>query len=241
VTRRRHSDAALIELAAEGSAPAFASLLHRYRNDLQRVVLDAADPRAVSVSTMVAAMRDLRRHRLTPSTDVRTWVTDLAREQAQRDPSPADVDQLLAADWFDRAWSSAERAWPSGRVPPRLPRWGQLLVGAVALAATAASATYGYLSYEATTELVGELVAEPLEPGMGLVPAGPAVPSEASPDLLPAPELFGDIEIGELPTYDLTGRGDDRPTTPEIGPQPSGAPAGTEAAGDGAGERPPAD
>jgi hypothetical protein len=227
VTRRRHSDDQLIELAAEGSAPAFASLLHRYRGDLQRVVLDAADPRAATEATMVAAIRGLRRRRITSGTDVRAWLTDLAREQVQRDPSPADVDQLLAADWFDRAWSGAERSWPTGRTIPRPARWAALLAGAVALAATSSLATYLYLSYEATTEFVGELVAEPLEPGTGIIPAGPAVPSEVTAEPLPAPELFGDIEIGELPTYDLTGRDEERPATPEIGPQPSGAPDDT--------------
>jgi hypothetical protein len=221
VTRARHSDTQLIELAAEGSAPAFASLLHRYRGELQRVVLDAADPRRATEATMVAAIRDLRRRRLSPDTDVRSWVRDLARAQVVQDPSPADVDQLLPTDWFDRAWSAAERAWPSGRALPRPPRWATLLLGAVALAATSSLATYLYLSYEATTVLVGELVAEPIEPGTGLVPTGSVTPAEPGDELLPAPELFGDIEIGELPTYDLTGRGDGRPTTPEIGPPPA--------------------
>jgi hypothetical protein len=231
VTRQRHSDTQLLELASEGSASAFAALLHRHRGALQRIVLDAADPHATAESTMVSAIRDLRRHRVSTDTDIRTWITELARTQADRDPSPADVDQLLTPDWFDRAWSRAERAWPNGYARPRLPRWGALVLGAVALAGTSSVATYLYLSYEATTEIVGELVAEPLEAGQGVLPSLPSGPTPDDPDLLPAPELFGDIEIGELPTYDLTGRGDERPPTVEIGPPTSGAPVDDGASG----------
>jgi hypothetical protein len=231
VARRRHSDTQLLELASEGSASAFAALLHRHRGALQRIVLDAADPHATAESTMVSAIRDLARHRVSSDTDLRTWITGLARTQADRDPSPADVDQLLTPDWFDRAWSRAERTWPSGYPRPRLPRWGALVLGAVALAGTSAAATYLYLSYEATTEIVGELVAEPLEPGEGVLPTLPVAPPSDDPDLLPAAELFGDVEIGELPTYDLTGRGDQRPPVAEIGPPVSGAPTDGGASG----------
>jgi hypothetical protein len=219
VTRRRHSDAQLLRLASEGSAPAFASLLHRHRSALQRVVLDAADPRAAAEHTMRSAMRDLQQRRVTADTDVVAWITDLATSHAARDPSPQDVDQLLAADWFDRAWSRAERSWPSGSVRPRLPRWGALLLGGLALAGTSSLATYLYVTFEETTEIVGELVAEPIEPGQGLAPLDPTNEAPTEPDLLPAPELFGDIEIGELPTYDLTGRDDARPGPAEIGPR----------------------
>jgi hypothetical protein len=232
VTRRRHSDTQLLELASEGSASAFAALLHRHRGAMQRIVLDAADPHATAESTMVSAIRDLRRRRVSSDTDVRAWITELARARADRDPSPADVDQLLTPDWFDRAWSRAERRWPSGYARPRLPRWAGLVLGAVALAGTSSVATYLYLSYEATTEIVGELVAEPLGPGEGVLPSLTIQPTTEDPELLPAPELFGDIEIGELPTYDLTGRGDERPPVAEIGPPTSGAPGddGTEGA-----------
>jgi hypothetical protein len=231
VTRRRHSDTQLLELAAEGSASAFAALLHRHRGALQRIVLDAADPHATAESTMVSAIRDLRRRRVPSATDVRSWITELARTQADRDPSPADVDQLLTPDWFDRAWSRAERAWPSGYARPRVPRWVSLMLGAVALAGSSSVATYLYLSYEATTVIVGELVAEPLEPGEGLLPSLTDARPADDPELLPAPELFGDIEIGELPTYDLTGRGDERAPVAEIGPPPSSAPGDDDAAG----------
>jgi hypothetical protein len=222
VTRRRHSDEQLLRLASEGSAPAFASLLHRYRGELQRVVLDAADPRAATEATMVSAVRELRRRNVTPDVDVPAWITRLARAHAERDPSPHDVDQLLAADWFDRAWSRAERSWPTGYARPRLPRWGAFVLGGVTLAISASVATFLYVGYEATTELVGELVAEPLEPGQGAVPLEASEGGPQDVELRPAPELFGDIEIGELPTYDLTGRGDGRPPSREVRPPASG-------------------
>jgi len=231
VTRQRHSDAQLLELASEGSASAFAALLHRRRGELQRIVLDAADPGRTAEAVMVAAIRDLRRRRVTAETDVTGWIIGIARTHADRSPSPAVVDQLLAPDWFDRAWSRAERAWPMGYARPRLPRWGALVVGAIALSGVASAATFVYLSYEATAEVVGELVAEPLEPGMGVLPSAGTGPPTEDPELLPAPELFGDIEIGELPTYDLTGRGDDRPPVVEIRPPDSGAPAQDDASG----------
>jgi hypothetical protein len=229
VTRQRHSDAQLLDLATQGSAPAFAALLHRRRGELQRVVLDAADPRSTAEATMVSAIRELRRRRVTAETDVTSWIVELARTQAARTPSPDEVDQLLAPDWFDRAWSRAERAWPTGYARPRLPRWGALVLGALALAVMASISTYLYMSYEATTEIVGELVAEPLGPGEGLLPAEDVAPTADEP--VPAPELFGDIEIGELPTYDLTGRGDDEPPVVEIRPPVSGAPDPDDAAG----------
>ena len=213
--RPRHSDADLLELAREGSGPAFASLLHRHRDVIQRGALRAERPERVAEATIVGAVRDLRRGRVDVG-DLRGWLSGLVEAQVQRDPGTPGVERMLPGDWFDRAWTGAERTWPSGRRRPHVPRWARLSVAAAMLALTGAGTTYLVITTEVTTEVVSELVAEPIEDPDVLVVPGPVV--EQAPE--EAPELFGDVELGELPTYDLTGEGDrSRPTPPTIGPQ----------------------
>ena len=216
--RPRHGDADLLWLAREGSAPAFASLLHRHRDVIQRGALRTESPERVAEATIVAAVRDLRRGHADGS-DLRGWLGDLVEDQVQRDPGRPGVERLLPGDWFDRAWVAAERTWPSGRRRPHVPRWMRLTVAATALALAGAATTYLVLTSEVTTDVISELVAEPIEDPEMLVVPGPTV--EQSPE--EAPELFGDVELGELPTYDLTGERDrERPAPPTIGPQEGG-------------------
>ncbi len=228
--RPRHSDADLVGLARDGSAPAFASLLHRHRDVLQRGALRSAHPERVVESTMVAAVRDLHRGKV--QTDgLRDWLGGLVEARVGADPGAAGVERLLPGDWFDRAWTRTWRTWPSGRRRVRPRRWAVQVAGAVVLASTGAAATYLVITSEATTDVVSELVAEPIDDPDVLAVPGPVV--ETVPE--EAPELFGDVELGELPTYDLSGGADRRPTPPSIGPQGSGD-GGTE--GDPADEGP---
>jgi hypothetical protein len=221
VDRPRHTDAQLVELARDGSAPAFGSLLHRHRAVLQRAALGAADPERAAELAAVEAMRRVRRGQA-PQRDLGTWLEGLVREHADATPAPADVERLLPADWFDRVWVRVDRRWPTGRAPLRLPRWATLTLGGALLAVLGAGSTYAFLTTEAALEVVGELVAVPLE-GTGAGDGEITVPGPIAPDAPPeeAPELFGDIEIGELPTYDLTGRDDTGPAPPSVGPPPA--------------------
>ena len=215
--RPRHSDADLLVLAREGSGPAFAALLHRHRDVIQRGALRSDRPERVAEAVIVSAVRDLRRGRA--SGDLRHWIGQLVEAEVRRHPGSPGVERLLPADWFDRAWADAERTWPSGRRRPHVPRWMRLAAAASALALAGAGATYVVITAEATTEVISELIAEPIEDPEVLVVPGPIV--EQAPE--EAPELFGDVELGELPTYDLTGEGDrGRPAPPTIGPQERG-------------------
>jgi hypothetical protein len=222
--RPRHSDADLVALAREGSAPAFASLLHRHRDVLQRAALRSEHPEQVAETAMAAAMRQLRRG-VAPTVEVRDWLAAVVEDEVGRDPGRPGVERMLPTDWFDRTWVRAERRWPTGRSRPHVPRWATALTGAVALAAVGAGVTYVVVTAEVGTDVVSELVAEPIEDPEVLVVPGPVVVTDPEE----APELFGDVELGELPTYDLTGEGDRsagaRPAPgPSLGPPPGGAP-----------------
>jgi hypothetical protein len=213
VGRPRHTDLELLELAREGSSPAFASLLHRHREVLQRGALRAEHPEQVVESTMLAAIRQLRRGDV--PTDVRGWLVTLVEQQVERDPGRPGVDRMLPADWFDRRWVRVEQYWPTGRRLPRPPVWAVRTVAAVLLAVAGGGVSYLVITSEATTEVIRELIAEPVDDPDVVVVPGPDV--ETAPE--EAPELFGDVEIGELPTYDLTGDGGRRePTGPTLAP-----------------------
>ena len=218
--RPRHSDADLLELARDGSAPAFASLLHRHRDVLQRAALRAEHPERVVESAMVAAVRDLRRGRARAD-DLRAWLGTHVESLVDGDPGRPGVERLLPVDWFDRTWVRVERRWPSGRRPVSLPRWAGLLAAAAALALTGSATTYLLITADRSPEVLSELVAEPIEDPDVLVVPGPVVDSEPED----APELFGDIELGELPPYDLGGSDGDRgPEAPTVGPPAAPAP-----------------
>jgi hypothetical protein len=227
--RPRHSDADLVDLARSGSAPAFASLLYRHRDVIQRAALKAAQPDAAVEVVMRTAVRSLRRADVA-SGDVRSWIGALSEQEVRSDLGRPDVERMLPADWFDRAWVRVEPSWPTGRRSRRPPRWARTVLGALLLAGLGSGATYALVTAERMTDVVSELVGEPIEDPMFLVVPGPVVDQEPED----APELFGDVELGELPTYDLTGDGDRRrPPAPTIGPPP-----GTD---DDAGERPAED
>lgn len=235
--RPRHSDADLLGLAREGSGPAFASLLHRHRDVIQRGALRAEHPERVAESTIVTAVRDLRRGRASAE-DLRGWLTELVEAQVRRDPGTPGIERLLPGDWFDRAWARAERTWPTGRRRPSVPRWTSRLVVAVVLAAGSAAVTYVVITADTAREVISELVAEPIEDPDFLVVPGPVV--DDAPE--EAPELFGDVELGELPTYDLTGeRERTGPASPTIGPQDGADPGPAPPADDAPAEGEPAD
>jgi len=214
VGRRRHTDLELLSLAREGSAPAFAALLHRHRTVLQRGALRAEHPERTVAATMIAATRRLRRGDV-PTDDVRAWLDTIVEEQVADDIGRPDVERMLPGDWFDRSWVHAERHWPSGRRLPRPPRWASQLAGALLLAAAGAGGTYLAMESETATDVIRELIAEPVEDPDVVVVPGPVVEVLVEE----APELFGDVELGELPTYDLTGESQrDRAPGPTIAP-----------------------
>lgn len=225
--RPRHSDADLLELARDGSAPAFASLLHRHRDVVQRGALRAEHPERVAGSTLVRAVRDLRRGRAR-APELRDWLAALVDQEVQRDPGTPGVERMLPADWFDRAWVHAERRWQNDLRRPRVPGWTWHVVGAVLLAVGGAGTTYLVITADTSPEVLSELIAEPIEDPEMLVVPGPIV--EVEPE--EAPELLGDVELGELPTYDLTGEDGRRPQPPTLGPPAAPAPGGDTADGD---------
>jgi hypothetical protein len=225
---RQHTDLELLELASEGSAPAFASLLHRHREVLRRGALRAEHPERVVEAAMLTATRQLRRGRV-PKDGLRAWLVTIVEKHVEGDPGRPGVERILPADWFDRCWVGAERCWPSGRRTPQPPRWALQTAGALLLALAGAGGAYVTITSEVTTEVVRELIAEPVDdPDVVAVP-GPAVelPQEE------APELFGDVEIGELPTYDLTGEaGRGRSGGPTLAPRDGDRSVGEGSAGD---------
>jgi len=229
--RPRHSDAELLELAREGSAPAFASLLHRHRVVVQRAAVRAEHPERAAESALLSAVRQLRRGQV-PSGDVRGWLTGLIEEQVGQDPGRPGVERFLPTDWFDRTWVRVEARWPSGRRVPRPATWAARTAAALLIVAGGSGATYLILTSESSTEVVSELIAEPVDdPNVVAVPGPVVEPVEEE-----APELFGDVELGELPTYDLTGEsGRPRPGGPTVGPPTpgSGAAPDGDAADDG--------
>lgn len=207
--RPRHSDADLLELAAAGSAPAFASLLHRHRDVLQRGVVRAERPEDAAVATVVATMRDLRRGRLRAEL-LRDRLAEHVESSVVADRGRPGVERLLPPEWFDRTWVRVEARWPSGRRPFRAPRWTWHVVGAVLLAASGSVGTFLVVTAEVSTEVISELVAEAVEDGGTPAPAPPR-PVDPPPET-ESPELFDDVELGDLPSYDLTGGGTmDRP------------------------------
>ena len=209
----RHDAAELLALARDGSAAAFASLLHRDRAALQRVALGAADPERALRTAITAAMRAARR-RDADAAGVAAAATAAAGAEATRAPRVAEVEPLLPPDWFDRAWVAAAPAWPTGRRPlPRPPRWATVVASGLLLAAVGAGGTWLALSSGGDREVLGSIVASPLD-GPSALDERPPAPE---PVVEEAPELFGDVEIGELPTYDLTTREPAAPT-PRIGP-----------------------
>jgi hypothetical protein len=232
--RPRHTDAELLELARAGSAPAFASLLHRHREVVQRAAVRAEHPERAIEATFLTAVRVLRRD-LAPASDVRGWLTGLVEQQVTQDPGRPGVERLLPTDWFDRAWVRVESRWPSGRRIPRAPRWATWSAAAVLIVVVGAGATYLVVTSESSTDVVSELVAEPLEdPSVVAVP-GPLV-DEAPEEV---PELFGDVELGQLPTYDLTGEsGRPRPAGPTVGPAAPDAGAAPDSPADDDGSDP---
>lgn len=213
--RPRHSDADLVELAAAGSAPAFASLLHRHRDVLHRGALRAEHPEEAVEQALVAAVRDLRRGRLRAD-GLRDRLDGLMEAVVREDRGRPGVERLLPPDWFDRVWARVERRWPTGRRRLRAPRWTWHLLGAVLLAAAGVTGTFLVVTADVTTEVVSELVAEPVEDADA--PGPDPLPATDDPAPAESPELFDDVELGELPTYDLTGDG-------AAGPGTSGGPA----------------
>lgn len=202
--RPRHSDADLLELAASGSAPAFASLLHRHRDVLQRGALRARDPEQAADSALIATMRDLRRGRLRAEL-LRERLAEHVEDAVREDRGRPGVERLLPPDWFDRMWVRVEERWPDGRRRPHPPRWTWHVVGAALIAVAGAAGTFLVVTADVTTEVVSELVAEPLD-AVESPPTEPSGPVD-EPTPTESPELFGDVELGELPTYDLTGDG----------------------------------
>jgi hypothetical protein len=200
MTRPRHSDSELLSLASEGSASAFAALLHRHRHVLRTHAAGAAEPELAVERAAIAAMRRVRRR--SPIDAVDTWLATLVDEQVAAAPATSDVERIFPTGWFDQLWVRVQRRWPRGRSPLHLPKWLRVSLAAVMLVVASAGATYVVLTNEDASDVVLDLSSVPLE-GPGILassePAAPAEPEEA-------PELFGDVEIGELPTYDLTGR-----------------------------------
>jgi len=167
---------------------------------------------------MLSATRGLRRGAV-PAGEIRTWLAATVEEQVAREPGHPGIERMLPVDWFDRAWVRAERGWPSGRRLPRPPRWARHATGALLLAIVGSVGAYLTITSEATTEVIRELIAEPVDDPDVVVVPGPEVVSAPEE----APELFGDIEIGELPTYDLTGEGARRSTPgPTLAPPSNG-------------------
>lgn len=181
------SDAELVELAQDGSAPAFAVLLHRHGAAVREVVTDEADPTGAVVATYLTAMRHLGQR--TPTTPVRPWLLELATDEA-RHPRPAsDAPPALDADELDGIWAELDVRWPDGRTPRTVPAWLGWSALVVVLASLAVLVPYLILGFgvdvdEGPDELPS-IVARPLpEPTDAAEQDVAAVegPTEAVPD-----------------------------------------------------------
>ena len=236
--RRRRSDADLLDAARAGSAAAFAALLHRHRDVIERSTQHTPDPEHAARAIIVDAMRGLPSAGATapgtdggteaavdgaPELDVRTWLASIAARRAPSGTSEQDGrpgTERPQDGWFDHAWVRTERRWPTGRRPLRVPRRVAAALGVVALAGLSSAVTVATLTAQPFTEVLSELVAEPVDDPSELVVPGPV--EELEPEEVP--ELFDDIELGELPTYDLGGSGGSSAPGPSAPAPPAPSP-----------------
>lgn len=218
--RPRHNDSDLLELAAAGSSPAFASLLHRHREVLQRGALRAEHPEKAVEKALTAAIQDLHHDRIRTDS-LRDRLGELMEAAVREDQGRPGVERLLPSDWFDRAWVRVEERWPTGRRRLSVPRWAWRLTGVMVLATAGIVGTVLVVTADVTTDVVSELVADPVE-DRGIPEPGP-LPAAGEPEPVESPQLFDDVELGELPNYDLTGGGAAGPPSEERSQLPPSA------------------
>lgn len=210
------SDAELVRLAAAGTAPAFAVLLHRHGPAVRAVVEPAKDPTGALIGTFVDAMRELPD--VEPDQPLRPWLLELARHQVKH---PADVADDAPAppldpEEEDEAWAELDVRWPDGRVPRQVPPWvgwTALVIALVALAILVPYVVLGNGASDDDVEVVDELVALPFE--------------EEGEEREAATELFGDDELEPLPSFEFP-EADEEPAVAPPPPPPAPEPAAPE-------------
>jgi hypothetical protein len=183
----RRRDAELVELAQDGSAPAFAVLVHRHAPAVLAATADAEDPQRATRDVFVRAMRELPDR--DPKQPVGPWLTELAGRPApwttaEEEVAPARVDEL---------WRELDRRWPDGRAPRRSRRVLRRVTVAVAAVAIGVAVPAAVLTADPTEdEDVTELRAQPLDD-----PADVPEPDGEEPRTLPAFE-FPEVEDAPL-------------------------------------------
>ena len=205
------SDAELVRLAAAGTAPAFAVLLHRHGPAVRSVVDPAKDPTGALIGTFVAAMRELPD--VDPDEPVRPWLLELAQHQVKSPAPPADAAGPLDPEEEDEAWAELDVRWPDGRVPRNIPPWvgwTALVVALVALAVLVPYLVLGNGGDDDQDAVLAELVAIPFE--------------QEGEEREPAPELFEDEELEPLPSFEFP-EADEEPATAPPPPPPAPEPA----------------
>lgn len=112
------TDAALLELARTGSAPAFAAILHRHAAVVHRSVAHTGDPMSAVRATFLDAMKQLG----SLDGDVATALQDLAEAHGGVRNPGTSADRDLTEEQVDGIWSTLAPRWPSGRSRRQLPQ-----------------------------------------------------------------------------------------------------------------------
>lgn len=173
------TDAALLAEARQGSAGAFAVLLHRHTGPLAASLADQRDPDTALVTVLRRAMDEVAA--LEPDTDVAGWLGSVARRTVRRPLTATTTSTPLPPERLDVVWRELAPHWPG--LPHRRrrpPAWVRLTGLTAALVVAAALVPFLLLTLEQEREPVGPppLRAVPVEH-----PAGQD-PDSAAPDPL---------------------------------------------------------
>lgn len=219
------SDTELMQLAQQGSATAFAVLVHRHAPAVRQAVAAASDPTTAVVHTFTAAMRALPDR--DPTSPVRPWLLQLAARKPRKGRQPVAIGSRtpppLEAPELDHVWGELAPRWPDGRVARRFPHWLGRSALVVVLAALAVLVPYSVLSVvdeDDGPQVLPSVVARPLEEEA--TPPEPEEPPEEEP---PPPFTFPDVDLDADP--DPAPAPDPEPPTtdPTTDPEPGVEPA----------------
>lgn len=115
----KHSDTDLVRHASAGSAPAFATIVHRHAPQVHAVFSHAPDPHARVTATFLDAMKRL--DSLGEEAEVGSTLLEIAGARGGDATSGASEPSQLSDDEVDAIWAQLYRRWPSGRARPALP------------------------------------------------------------------------------------------------------------------------
>lgn len=229
-------DAALVQLARDGQASAFASLMHRHAAHV-RAAASSTHPTDAVTSTFTRAMRHLDDPRA--ATDTRAWLEALAvRDHTSQGaaggheaaaPTPQPVAPPLDQAELDEVWRELAARWPDGRVRRPLPAIVWWLLAAVLLVVLAAAIPWLVLGRDPGGVPLEELRAFPVTDTQAADPGPVTEPEPEEP--LPSFEFPIPPEQQDTPPAAPPA-----PPPPPDDPEPSEGDADTEGDGEVDGE-----